>query len=55
MRTIYVVYEEDRGMGVHLVTAFVDYEKAEEFASESSHLFVEPVTVQDMQGFPYKG
>ncbi len=38
---VYVVMEEDRGMGADVQGVFQDKEQAEELAERSSHLFIE--------------
>ncbi len=38
---VYVVIEEDRGMGVMVQGVFQDQAQAEECAQQSSHFFVE--------------
>ena len=38
---VYVVMEEDRGMGADVQGVFQDKEQAEELAERSSHFFIE--------------
>ncbi len=38
---VWIVMEEDRGMGVMVEGVFQDKEQAEKFAEQSSHFFVE--------------
>ena len=44
--TIYVVYEEDRGLGVFLVQAFQNEDAAKALAETSSHYFYSEVDLE---------
>ena len=44
-RPVYIVMEEDRGMGVMPVQAFFDELKANDLANENSHYFMVETTV----------
>lgn len=46
---IYVVYEEDRGMGTSIVAAYTSRARAEREAGSSSHYYVEECEL-DQQG-----
>lgn len=44
---IFVVIENDRGMGVCLIAAYHSKESAESHASQSSHFYVEETEILD--------
>ena len=44
---VYVVLEDDRGMGVSVEAVYVSKERAEEFASASSHYWVEEMELDE--------
>lgn len=43
---IYVVYEEDRGMGVSIEGAFLSREAAEKLVTSSGHLYLQEVELE---------
>lgn len=45
-KTIYVVYEEDRGYGTTIVAAYTDKDKAEEHANQHRHYYYDSVELQ---------
>jgi hypothetical protein len=55
MKVIYVVYEEDRGLGTQLIAGFINKNKADVLANDNSHYYVQPVMIQDAAPEPYKG
>ena len=45
-KTIYVVYEQDRGYGTTIVAAYTDRDKAEEHANQHRHYYYDAVELK---------
>ena len=46
-KTIYIVFEEDRGYGTTFVAAYTDKDKAEEHANQHRHCYYESVALYE--------